>query len=342
MITNNESLYKRKKDYNNEIFAIEKQNKELLSTILMEWLSTIQPHIRESSYNKYLNQINKNILPYLGEKYISEIDTFTMQQYIATLCSEKNQQHKALSPKTVQDTLSVIRRVFCYAGTMDYKLTCHFQNLYIPSVQCRPTVFSKQEQEQLISYLIHSGLLSDMGILLTLFTGLRIGEICALTWSNIDLDAGFLYVEHTMQRVQNLSGEANRKTRIVISKPKSLSSIRSVPLPKFITSYLRIFCQPEDVFLLTGSSESFMEPRVLQYRFKKILNTLKIRKLNFHALRHTFATHCIEVGFDVKCLSEILGHSNVNITLNRYVHPSDETKLENMNKLELLFNGKQA
>lgn len=95
---------------------------------------------------------------------------------------------------------------------------------------------------------------------------------------------------------------------------------------------------PENAFLLTGSSKKFMEPRTLQYKFKKILSNLSIRPLNFHALRHTFATRCVEVGFDVKSLSEILGHASVNVTLNRYVHPSDEIKLENMRKLEYLFN----
>lgn len=313
---------------------------ELFSEVLTEWLSTIQPHVRESSYNKYLNQINKNIVPYLGKKRISEIDTFSLQQYIAILTSEKNCQRKALSPKTVQDTLSVVRRVFYYANTKNYKLNCNFQNLYVPSVQCRLTVFTKQEQEQMISYLIRSNHLSDMGILLTLFTGLRVGEICALTWNKIDLDSGFLRVEHTMQRIQKSSEKDSPKTRIIMTKPKSLSSIRSIPLPEFIISYLQAFRQSGEEFLLTGSSEKFMEPRVLQYRFEKILGDLNIRKLNFHALRHTFATRCVEAGFDVKSLSEILGHSNVNITLNRYVHPSDETKLQNMNKLELLFNVK--
>lgn len=318
------------------------EKSELFSDILTDWLSTIQPHVRESSYNKYLNQISKNIIPYLGEKRMSEIDTSSLQQYIATLTSEGNCQRKALSPKTVQDTLSVLRRVFYYAGTNNYKSNCNFQNLYIPSVQCKLTVFSRQEQEQMVSYLMHSTLPSDMGILLTLFTGLRVGEICALTWDKVDLDTGFLRVECAMQRIQNLSEPDLSKTKIVITKPKSLSSIRNIPLPEFIISYLQPFRQSGEEFLLTGSSEKFIEPRALQYRFGRLLEDLNIRKLNFHALRHTFATRCVEAGFDVKSLSEILGHSNVNITLNRYVHPSDEMKLQNMNKLELLFNVKNV
>lgn len=312
--------------------------KESFSSLLMEWLSNIQPHIRESSYNKYLNQINKNIVPYLGEKHISEIDTFTLQRYVAALTNGDNSQRKALSPKTVQDTLSLVRRVLCYAIAKNYDICCDFRNLYIPSVKNKLTVFTKQEQEKMISYLLQSEQLSDMGVLLTLFTGLRIGELCALTWNHIDLNSAFLHIEQTMQRIQNLSVSDSTKTKVIITKPKSLTSIRNIPLPEFLISYLQNFCKPGKEFLLTGSMEKYMEPRTLQYRFTNMLSSLNIRKLNFHALRHTFATRCVEAGFDVKSLSEILGHANVNITLNRYVHPSDEIKLQNMNKLELLFS----
>jgi integrase len=190
----------------------------------------------------------------------------------------------------------------------------------------------------LISYLTASNQPSDTGILLTLFTGLRIGELCALKWNKIDLKNGFLSVEESMQRIQNYSNESPYKTRIIVTNPKSLSSIRRIPLPEFILSILKPLCNQENAFLLTGSSEKFMEPRTLQYKFKKILCDLNIRVLNFHALRHTFATRCVEAGFDVKSLSEILGHASVNVTLNRYVHPSDEIKLQNMKKLEHLFN----
>lgn len=306
--------------------------------ILLDWLSTVKPHLKESSYCKYFNQINKNIIPYFNEKPISEIDTVCMQQYISIITTDDNQQHKALSPKTIHDILSIIRRVFTYAEIREYSIKCNFQSLYIPSPKNKLTVFSEQEQKLLISYLTASSQPSDLGILLTLFTGLRIGELCALRWNKIDLKNGFLTVEESMQRIQNHIQKSPYKTRIIITNPKSLSSIRTIPLPEFILSKLRPVCMPENAFLLTGSSKKFMEPRTLQYKFKKILSNLSIRPLNFHALRHTFATRCVEVGFDVKSLSEILGHASVNVTLNRYVHPSDEIKLENMRKLEYLFN----
>ncbi len=313
-------------------------NEDLFPNILLEWLSTVRPHLKESSYCRYFNQINKNIIPYFREKSIMEIDTACMQQYITVITTDNNLQHKALSPKTIHDILSIIRRVFDFAEIKEYTLKCNFQSLYIPSPKNKLTVFSEQEQKLLISYLLNSGLPSDMGILLTLFTGLRIGEICALRWNKIDLKNGLLSVEESMQRIQNHSEETPCKTRVIVTNPKSLSSIRTIPLPEFILSSLKPLSKEGNEFLLTGSSEKFIEPRTLQYKFRKILSDLNIRELNFHALRHTFATRCVESGFDVKSLSEILGHASVNVTLNRYVHPSDETKLQNMKKLEHLFN----
>ncbi len=314
-------------------------NEEMLFTnILLEWLSTLKPYIKESSYNKYFNQIHKNIIPYFRDKYISEIDTASLQRYISTLASEENDQRKPLSPQTIHDIFSIIRRTFDFAKTKDYEFKCSFQNLYIPYPKNRFTVFSRQEQQILISYLVNSPLPSDIGILLTLFTGLRVGEICALRWNKINIGSGSLYVDQSMQRIQNHTTDHEAKTRIIITAPKSLSSIRTIPLPEFILSNLIPIRKPGDAFFLTGTSNKFMEPRTLQYKFRKILCDLNIRKLNFHALRHTFATRCVESGFDAKSLSEILGHASVNVTLNRYVHPSDEIKLENMKKLEELFD----
>ncbi|MEY8392155.1 site-specific integrase [Lachnospiraceae bacterium] len=314
-------------------------NEETLFTnILLDWLSTLKPYIKESSYNRYFNQIHKNIIPYFKDKYISEIDTASLQQYISTLASDKNHQQKPLSPQTIHDIFSIVRRTFDFAKTKDYEFKCSFQNLYIPCPKNKLTVFSMQEQQLLISRLVNSPLPSDVGILLTLFTGLRIGEICALRWNKININSGSLYVDQSMQRIQNHTKNHEAKTRIIITTPKSLSSIRTIPLPDFILSSLMPIRKPGDAFFLTGVSDKFMEPRTLQYKFEKILSDLNIRKLNFHALRHTFATRCVESGFDAKSLSEILGHASVNVTLNRYVHPSDEIKLQNMNKLENLFD----
>ena len=172
--------------------------------------------------------------------------------------------------------------------------------------------------------------------MICLYTGLRVGEICALKWGDVNFEEKTIYVHQTMQRLQCMeSGE--RKTQILISNPKSDSSVRWIPIPD---SLFNLICQykfPENAYFLTGTSKQYIEPRNMQNKFKKAIKECNIENANFHALRHTFATRCIELGFDIKSLSEILGHSNVNITLNRYVHPSMELKQQNMNKLSELL-----
>ena len=139
-----------------------------------------------------------------------------------------------------------------------------------------------------------------------------------------------------MQRVQT-STVSKSKTVVLIQSPKSECSIRKIPIPAEILQLLIPIKQPDEAFLLTGMTHKFLEPRSLENRFKSIINECGIENTNFHSLRHTFATRCVELGFDIKSLSEILGHSNVNITLNRYVHPSMELKKENMNRLSELL-----
>ena len=138
-----------------------------------------------------------------------------------------------------------------------------------------------------------------------------------------------------MQRLK--SDDAGSKTQIIFSRPKSTSSERDIPLPDIVSRLLKHTYAP-DVYFLTGNSNSFVEPRTLQYRFNNVLKQCGIPHVSFHTLRHTFATRCVEIGFDLKSLSEILGHANVNITLNRYVHPSFDIKAQNMRKLSEIFS----
>ena len=137
-----------------------------------------------------------------------------------------------------------------------------------------------------------------------------------------------------MQRIQNTEDDILTKTQIVITEPKSVCSIREIPLPKFVTEIAHQFIANPKSYVLTGK-EYYVEPRTMQNRFKSYIKESGIADASFHCLRHTFATRCVEVGFEIKSLSEVLGHANVNITLNRYVHSSFELKYLNMNKLHL-------
>ena len=176
-----------------------------------------------------------------------------------------------------------------------------------------------------------------MGILLCLYTGIRLGEVCALKWSDFDFQENFLKVRRTIQRIQNPEPEPP-KTKVIIDSPKSVKSIRDIPLPNNLSKDLRRYAQMSsgNGFFLTGSPYYYIEPRTYQSRYKMYLQKGRIPYRNFHALRHTFATKCIELGVDIKSLSEILGHSSVTITLNRYVHSSMDLKQQQINKLEQL------
>lgn len=169
-----------------------------------------------------------------------------------------------------------------------------------------------------------------------MYTGMRIGEVCALKWKDILLDEHCIFIESTMQRLKSDNKEF-AKTEVIITSPKSNSSTRTIPIPDNLYEILKKHRCSGEAYLLTGNSLRFLEPRTLQNHFKSALKICGINDANFHALRHTFATRCVEIGFDVKSLSEILGHASVNITLNKYVHPSMELKQKNMNRISDLL-----
>ena len=296
-----------------------------------EWLSTVRVNCKRSTFVKYENSCNKYILPKFGKMNVSSITTTAAEEFLLSLISENG-----LSPKTVRDILSIMKLILSYADKHGGIVNC---NLSAVTIKCEPTdfyVFTKEEQHILIEYILNEPDLRKIGILLCLYTGLRVGEVCALTWADIDLDAKLLYVNKTMQRIRNTDDpEPKNKTIVTVTSPKSRASVRYVPLTDFLADILREYKKENDAYFLTGMSKIYIEPRNMQHFFEICLKETGITKANFHSLRHTFATKCVEAGFEIKTLSEILGHSSVNITLNRYVHTSMEMKRLNMNKLTL-------
>ncbi|MBP3856662.1 MAG: site-specific integrase, partial [Ruminiclostridium sp.] len=168
------------------------------------------------------------------------------------------------------------------------------------------------------------------GIAVCLYTGIRIGELCAMQWKDIDLEKRTLTVKKTIQRIQ--TPDNTKRTKLVITEPKSQSSIRIIPIPECLAEKLGSYVGNEDDYILSGTSKP-VEPRTMQNRFARILKNANLPSLHFHSLRHAFATKCIALGFDVKTLSEILGHSSIELTLNRYVHSSMDRKKACMDKL---------
>ena len=293
-----------------------------------EWLQLNRSRVKEATYVKYSAILEKHIKPQLGGCSPNALSTATIEQYTHEMLE------KGLAPKTVRDILSVLRSLLRYLSIQHPGLVPPLEIIYPKADRKEMRVLDKTEQERLTRYLSADIDACRFGILLALSTGMRIGEICALRWEDISLQERTVHIRATMQRLKDLdSGEAG-KTKIVIGPPKSQASMRTVPMTAQIAS-LCARMQPEDrkTFVLTGTGQ-YMEPRTMQYRLKKYTQACALEGVHFHTLRHTFATRCVEVGFEIKTLSEILGHSTTTVTLDRYVHSSMELKRNNMDKLD--------
>lgn len=310
------------------------QGEKPFSYISQKWLDFKKTSVKESSWIKYRNILNNYILPYIGSLSISSIDYAIVSDLCTMLLLSGGKNDKNLSHKTVSDILAIIRSIIIYASRMKYYTDKTALDVSIKTKSNTISVFSVSEEKLLLKYLTHNQSLINLGVIICLFTGIRIGELCALQWSDVSLENNIIHICKTMQRIQTPEGTS--KTKIVITEPKSSSSIRDIPIAEYLKYYLNQHSSQHG-FILTGDPMELIEPRTMQYKFKHILKECGIKETNFHVLRHTFATRCIEAGVDAKSLSEILGHSNVNITLGRYVHPSMETKKKNIDLLTNVF-----
>lgn len=307
-------------------------------SVATQWLEDIRSQVKESTYNKYRNLLESYILHEIGELLLCGISQETIKSHCDGLLLRGGQGKTGLSAKTVSDVLSVIRSVLRFAVKAGKPISFDVQSIRIKQSTTEMRVLSRSEQERLCQYLSSDLNPANIGILVCLFTGIRIGEVCALQWEDISLSDQTIHVHQTMQRVQNKQeAEAATKTRVIITAPKSACSIRTIPIPDLLAEYMIQHKTSATGYFLTNSCLQYMEPRVLQMRFKQALKKCSVESANYHSLRHTFATRCIELGFDVKSLSEILGHASVNITMNRYVHPSMDLKRENMRRLSELI-----
>lgn len=307
-------------------------------SVSLEWLYAQKPQLKTSSYAKYANLLNSYLIPSFGDIPIQSITRSEALRFSRELLMSGGMSGQGLSPKTVNSIVSVLSNVLEYASRELAISTAFIGDISVRQPQKPMRVLSRLEQTTLSDQLRNEPNPCNLGILLCLYTGMRIGEICALTWGDVNIEEHYLFVHRSMQRVQ--TGENGAKTKIVIQTPKSDCSIRKIPIPDEMLQLLIQSKKQDDAFLLTGMIHSYMEPRSMENRFKTVTSICGIPNINFHALRHTFATRCVELGFDIKSLSEILGHASVNITLNRYVHPSMELKQENMNRLSVLLTTK--
>lgn len=320
-----------------EVYTMkEQENQPLFEMVGVQWLQNAKLQIKESSYVKYANFLQNHIIPELGHIPVCELNTDVVGTFVKKQLTSGRRDGGGLAEKTVKDMLAVVKEICRYATCHGINIPCCFELIKVRCPINEVKVLKEQEQRQLEKILLSDESYTKTGILLSLYMGLRLGEVCALTRENISYKREIIRVRRTMQRIQDLDQINTKRTKVIVTEPKSISSIRDIPIPSFLMQRLQSMKYlPDNVYFLSGKSDKFVEPRNMENIFKRYLREGKIAEVNYHALRHTFATRCIESGFDAKTLSEILGHSNVNITLNRYVHSSLEQKRKNMNKLTL-------
>lgn len=300
-----------------------------------QWIESISDCTKESTRVKYQNLLNNHILPELGEYDIYAIHSDVLETYARQkINTGRLDGMGGLSVSTVQTLLVIIRSILNYSSDGNHIPVCRSNKIRFKKGDIPLKTMANSRLCILEKYLLANESVKNTGILMCLYMGLRIGEICALKWECILLDEGKIYIHRTMQRIQDFSGESTKKTKVIITEPKSRSSVRDIPIPGFLLTILkRLASDNMKGFFLTGKENHFIEPRSYQNYYRRILEINQIPYLNFHSLRHTFATRCVEAGVDAKSLSEMLGHSKVNITFDRYVHASLEMKRKNIEKL---------
>lgn len=293
-------------------------------SLIEEWLQYKKTTIKESSYLNYKFIIKTNIKKEMGEKNLEELLQYNFNSFVEQLMEK-------LSSKTVKDIMTVLKAILKYAE-IKYDINFKISLISTPAqITNEVEVFNDKDRKEMEKYCIQSKEIRDLGVLISLYTGLRIGEVCALKWSDIDFEKKYIKVNHTLQRVY----VNKRETKVLYDRPKTKKSIRKIPMAKVLYEKLKEISKNYDneAFVLTGSTKRYYEPLGYRYIYRRILEKCDIEYKRYHQLRHTFATRCIKVGMDVKSLSEVLGHANVSITLNIYVHSSFETKNKFINKL---------
>ena len=302
---------------------------------LDEWLENyIKPSSKERTYERYCQIVNLHIVPKLGELNIEQLTPIVLQKFVTNLLQNGNKRTgEGLSANFVNSVISIIQ------NSMKTAYLLGMIKIYEANKIKRPKAAEKQvecftvaEQKKIEQAVLQSKRTQLLGIVLCLYTGLRIGELLALEWQDLDFTNGFLYVNKSCH-----DGNRNGCHCRVIERPKTDNSRRVIPLPKQILPILREWKKASKSNYLVAKNDKPFFVRSYQRSFELLLEKLKIPHRGFHSLRHTFATRALECGMDVKTLSEILGHKNPTITLKRYVHSLMEHKSEMMNKLGKLL-----
>ena len=301
--------------------------------VLENWQGANNLRQKGATRLKYDNIICKHIVPELGEYEINQLNSKVINQFLFNKSKSGRLDCKGgLSNSYVREIAFIVISAMQFAHNEGM---CNITNVNInkPSIIKKDlTILDIESQKQLEKYILNNLDEYGLGILISLYTGMRIGEICALKWDNVDLKNKIISVRNTISRVKS-EQSSNKKTELIVDSPKTRSSIRDIPISSNLYDMILNFKSQNNQMFVISKNDSFINPRTYEYRFHKIIEKSGIEQFNYHTLRHTFATRCVEAGIDIKTLSEILGHSNVSITLNTYVHSSLDQKRKQLEKL---------
>lgn len=319
-----------------------------------EWLEKYcKPKLKQSTFNSYRGYVEKRIVPVMGHIRLLDLSVDIFQRFLNEEFAHGNKKTGgALSPKTIRNLYLCLHAGMEQAVKNELVMKNHLKGVVLPRLEeVEMRVLTKQEYVEMVKVSLESEERYALGVLLSLKTGMRIGEICGLRWKDIDVHEQEIHIRQTLQRQEKLEHEEGEvKTEIVIGPPKSKKSRRDIPLPETLIPLLRAQRkrQKEDAlaaedayqnmgYVLMNELGCYIEPRTLQDTFQRLRKKAGVEEANFHSLRHTFATRAIENHMDVKTLSELLGHEDVATTMNRYAHSLDEHKRKAMRSMDRLY-----
>lgn len=288
------------------------------NTIINKWKYDKSKYVKESTMSAYNLIIDNHILKEFGEVNVNRIKNENVQIFI------NRKIDSGLSVKSCRDILVVLKMIINYSIKKEYSSTV-IGKIIFPTKRnnAKIEVYTKDEETKIIKYIVSNFTFKNLGILICIYSGMRIGEICALKWKDIDIENKKICISKTLQRIYS----KDKKTKIIIDSAKTINSNRDIPLANILYKTIEPIYKivNKDYYVITNSIK-YTEPKTYRNYYFELLNLLGVRKLKFHCLRHTFATRCIEAMVDYKTLSVLLGHSNISTTLNLYVHPNYEQK----------------
>lgn len=294
-------------------------SKKSISEIVTLWKTDKKQYVKKSTFSAYTLLVENHLLPIFGNRHV--IEETDVQGFVF------HKLEMGLSHKTVKDILIVLKMILKF-GAKNKWIDYTPLDIQFPTERERHNVevLSKSNQKKIMNYIQEHFTFRNLGVYICLSAGIRIGELCALTWEDIDTENGIISVSRTIQRIYVIEN-GERRTELILDTPKTKNSIREIPISKDLLRILKPFKKivNSSFFVLTNDAKP-TEPRTYRSYYKNLMKELNMPELKFHGLRHSFATRCIESNCDYKTVSVLLGHSNISTTLNLYVHPNMEQK----------------